>query len=260
MQTELGTAGTAFLLVALLAVPTASQNVEYPDDRISETPVVSEETDTEIDVNIDPETATTARIERHNSVYRVVQTPSKRTETLETPQGVLKVVTTNSTKISKLETPYGTLKTGLRNGRRVSSFRGLNRTVTKNLMEELKQRIEIYGSRVKQDMLPDIDVRIHRNRADDPEESITIENDEDRSMDLSGWTLVNSDGDSYTFQDLEIPAYGSAKIFTASEDELNVSETNATEYVYGTGTDWDQNGDEASLFNLRGVEVAGDSY
>jgi hypothetical protein len=253
-------AGTAALLVALLAVPTASQSVEYPDERVSETPVISSETDTEIDVNIDPETVTTAEIERHNMVYRVEQTPSTRIEVLTSPQGVLKEIRTNRSRISKLETPYGTLKKGVKNGRRVSSFRGLNRSRAEELMQDLKESIEIYGSRVRQDMLPDIDARILRNRADDPSESIRIENNEDRSMDLSGWKLVNSDGDSYTFESLEVPAYGRATVFAAERSELNVSETNTSEYVYGTGIDWDQDEDEASLFNLRGVEVASDSY
>jgi hypothetical protein len=252
--------GTALLLLALISVPTASENVRYPDKRVSDSPIISSETTTDIQVSLDTETASTAKIEKHNSVYRVQQTPSKRVETLTTPQGVLKKIRTQSSKITKVETPYGTITTGIENGRKVSRFRGANSSMTRKLLEELRSRSETYRSRVKQEMLPEIEARILRNRADDPEESIKIDNEETESISLEGWTLVNSEGDRYSFQSLEIPATGQAVMYTKSEDELNVTEKESIEYVYGTGVDWDQTGDEASLFNIRGVEVASDSY
>jgi len=259
-DSQLETAGTALLLVALVAVPTASQDVEYPDKRISDTPVISEKTTTKTEININPSEASTAKGEKHDTIYKVQETPSKRIEVLETPQATLKVKRTNKTRIFKLTTPYGDITKGLKDGRRVESFEGLNRTRANNVLQNLKRRTEIYSEKVRDKILPDVTARITRDKADDPDERITIDNDEGKSVDLNGWTLINSEGDRYTFEDLEIPAYGNAYVYTAEESSLNVSESESQKYVYNTGVDWDQGKDEASVFNVNGVEVAEDSY
>ncbi|MFB6242324.1 MAG: lamin tail domain-containing protein [Candidatus Nanosalina sp.] len=257
---RLETVATAALLVVLFVVPTASQNVDYPDERVSRSPVISSETSMQIDVEIDSETASTARIERHNLVYQVRETPFRRIETLTTPRGTLKSLRTNNSRIYMVSTPYGDLKKGIKNGRRILEFQGLNRTRTAGTMERLRERMKDYRKRVRQEMLPDIDVQILRNRADDPSESIRIENNEGESIDLTGWKLLNSEGDRYTFEGLEIPAYGDVVVYAASSSEINSSRFNTSKQVYDTGIDWDQDEDEASLFNLRGIEVASDSY
>ena len=257
---RLESAATAAVLVAVLAVPTASDNVKFPDKRMSDTPLVSEESQMRIDMNVDADRKSTARIQKHNMVYKVSELPSKRIEVLRTPQGTLKILRTNKSRIFKLDTPYGDLKKGMRDGRRVSSFKGLNRTQTEKLLQNLRTRAQVHRDRVKKEMMPDLDIKITKSKADDEDERILIDNDEDRSINLESWTLVNSDGDRYNFENLELPAYGEAYVYNAPEDELNVTEDNSTKYVYATGIDWDQDSEDASLFNIRGLEVASDSY
>ena len=253
-------AATAAVLVAVLAVPTASNNIQFPDKTVSDTPIVSEESRMQIDVNINPETQSTAKIQEHNLVYTVSELPSKRIELLKTPQGTLKILRTNKSRVFKLDTPYGDIKKGLRDGRRVSSFSGVNRSQTEEILQNLKKQAQVYRNRVKDEMMPDVEIKITTSKADDRDERILIDNDEDRSVNLASWTLVNSDGDRYSFENLELPAYGEAYVYNAPEDELNVTEDNSTEYVYATGIDWDQDSEDASLFNVKGLEVASDGY
>lgn len=257
---RLESAATAAVLVAVLAVPTASDNVKFSDERVSDTPLVSEESQMHIDINVGADTESTARIQKHNMLYEVSEIPSKRVEILKTPQGTLKILRTNKSRIFKLESPYGDMTKGLRDGRRVNIFKGLNRSQTGEILQSLRTRAGVYRDRVKKEMMPDLDVKITTSKADDDDERILIDNDEDRSINLDAWTLVNSDGDRYSFENLELPAYGEAYVYNAPENELNVTEDNSTEYVYATGIDWDQDSEDASLFNIKGVEVASDSY
>lgn len=252
---------TAAVLVGLLAVPTASQNIEYSQQRISDTPIASTETSsTDIDVNIDPEDPSTVEIEKHNMVYTVKEKPTQRTEQIRTPEGTLTLIRNNNSRISKLSTPYGELVKGVKNGRTVKKFSGENRTETEKIMNNLNKRAEEYREKARQKILPDLQIRITKSKATDEDERARIENEESSSVDITGWTVVNSDGDTYTFDDFTVPPRGDLLIYTASESDLNVTENNQTRYIYGTGTDWDGGSEEAALFNVEGVKIDEDSY
>lgn len=257
---RLETAATAVVLVTLLAVPTASQNIEFEEQRVSETPVISTGTETEIETNIDPEEPSTVEIQKHNTLYTVKETPSERVEKIETPEGTLKQVRNNNSYLSKLSTPYGELVKGMKNGRQVSEFAGANRSKTTEIMSIMTSKVENYREKALQKMLPEIEIKITKSKAADQDERARIENDETESVDITGWTVVNSDGDTYEFDDTEIPARGDLLIYTKEESELNVTENNRTDYIYGTGTDWDADSEKASLFNTEGVKIDEDSY
>jgi len=257
---RLETAATAAVLVTLLAVPTASQNIEFEEQRISDTPVITTGTDTEIDTSIDSEEPSTVEIEKHNTLYTVKETPSERVEKVETPEGTLKQVRNNNSYISKLSTPYGELTEGMKNGRQIEEFTGANRSKTKEIMGSLTGKAENYRQKALQKMLPEIEIKVTKSKATDQDERARIENEETESADITGWTVVNSDGDTYTFEETEIPARGDLLIYTKEESELNVTEDNTTEYLYGTETDWDADSEKAAVFNTEGVKIDEDSY
>ncbi len=251
---------TAAVLTVLLIFPTASQDINYGDTTDTSSPVISTETITDVEVDIDHEDPSTVTVERHDTLYSVEETPQRRLEKIETPEAELKIKRTNNTRISVIKSPYGTLKKGIRNGKTYSKFEGANRSKLLAIMNEMKSEASNYRQMARDKMLPDIEIRITKSKANDEDERLVIDNDDTRSVELSGWQILNSDGDTYTFEDIEIPARATMEVYTASEDELNVSESEENIYVYGTGTDWDYNSDTATLFNLQGEEVDQDSY
>lgn len=251
---------TAGLLTLLLVFPTASGNINYQEAAETDSPLISTETSTDVNVDVDQNDPSTVTVERHDTVYTVQETPVKRAEKLETPDAVLEIKKTNTTAVSVLTSPYGTLEKGLKNGKQYSSFTGANRTHVESLMNELSGEADEFRSMARQKMLPDVEVRVTRSKAADDDERAVIDNDETESVDLTGWTLENSDGDTYSFGDVDIPARGTMMVYAAEEEELNVTESEENSYLYATGTDWDYNSEQATLFNVQGEKVDEDAY
>ena len=244
----------------MIFFPAASGDINYADSAETDSPVISTETSTEVHVDIDNQDPSTVTVERHDTLYSVQETPTQRSEKLQTPDATLGIKNTNNTAVSVLTSPYGTLEEGLKNGKKHSSFSGANRTKVESLMGELSFEADEFRQMARQKMLPDVEVRVTRSKAPSDDERAVIDNDETQSTDLTGWTLQNSDGDTYSFEDIEIPARGTLMAYTAEEGELNVTESEENTYVYGTGTDWDYDSEEAVLFNVQGEKVDEDSY
>ncbi|WP_414837744.1 lamin tail domain-containing protein [Candidatus Nanosalina sp. VS9-1] len=248
---------SAFILTALLAFPTASQNVDFGSES---TPMVSDTSNLQTDVDIEAEDFSKASIEESDSLYTVKENPFQRIEKLSTPRGTLTLKVNNTSRIYTLEMAAGTLVEGLKDGLSVSRFKGANRTVLENRMQSMKESMDDYRARVRNEMTPEVDVRITRSKASDEDERAVIDNDENREIDLDGWTLTNSDPDSYTFENIVLEPGEQLFVYTAAEDALNVSEEEDSGYVYGTGVDWDETSDRAVLEDSDGVVIDRDSH
>ena len=259
MDSRTETVLTATLLTVLISFPTVSQGIDYSQNSDT-SPIVSSSTDIDTDLDISQENPSTVTVEKHNAVYELVETPVKRIEKLETPEATLKIEKINRSSVSIVSSPYGTFRKGMVDGRKVSSFKGANRSKLRSQMSELRDQVSTYRSMARKKMLPDVEVRITRSKASDTDERVEIDNDETESVNLAGWTLKNSDGDEYSFEEVEIPARASAMVYTAEKSSLNITEDNKTVYVYGTGTDWDSDSETALIFNVDGTRVDTDSY
>lgn len=253
---------TAFVLTALIAFPAASQNISYGElSEVDESsPVVDDASHLSTDVSIDSEMSSEASIEEAGLSYTVDESHVKRVERLSTPSADLVLEIDNKSRIYTLETAYGTLVRGIDEGLRVSDFEGANRTRLVDTFESMRSKMETYRSRVRDEMLPDIDVKITRSKASDDDERAVIDNEGSETVDLSGWRFENSDPDEYEFDDLSLESGQRALVYTEREDQLNVSENEDDKYVYGTGVDWDETEDKALLFDEEGTEMAEDSY
>lgn len=250
----------ASIFTVMMIIPTASQSIDYGDASETSSPVISHETSTNVDVEIDPNQASTVSIERHDTAYKVQEIPEKRVEQLETPEAILELKKTNKTALKILKSPYGTLKKGIRDGRRYSSFEGANKSKLTESMKELTSKAENFRTIARKKMLPDVEIRITRSKAPDQDERVMIENDETSSIEITGWTLQNSDGDRYIFDEFEIPARGTLMAYTKSKESLDINETDDKVYIYNTDTDWDHGSEEALLFNAHGEKIDEDSY
>lgn len=248
----------ALVLTVLISFPTVSQQIDYSGPSASESPVVSSDTDLDRDISISEEDASKVTVERHNSLYELKETPEKRVEVLETPSGVAEAKLSENISIYSIDSPYGTFRKGIVNGRQVSSFEGSNRSMLKSKLEKMKDNMERYRSMARQQMLPDVDVRITESKTSDPDERVIIDNDENQAIKLNTWMIENSDGDEHSFGSKEVPALGTAVVYTEPKSEINVTENDQNKYIYDTGTDWDSTSEKAVLFNSRGVKVSED--
>lgn len=253
---------TAFVLTALIAFPAASQDISYEElSQVDESsPVVDDSTNLNTDVSIDSGMASEASIEEAGLYYEIQESHVKRVESLSTPSADLILEIDNESRIYTLETAYGTYKKGINEGLRISDFEGANKTHLKNEFESMRAKMETYRSRVRDEMAPEIDVSITRSKAADEDERVVLDNEDSKTINLVGWKIQNSDPDEYEFEDLSLDAGQQAFVYTATEDELNVSENENDEYIYGTEVDWDGTEDEAILFDQEGTEMAKDSY
>jgi len=67
---------TAGLLTMLLVFPTASQDIEYTSgDSSTESPIVSTESKTNTDIEVSTEDTSTIKVEKHDTLYTVEETP-----------------------------------------------------------------------------------------------------------------------------------------------------------------------------------------
>lgn len=251
---------TAALLTLLLVFPTASQDIKYSSNSDIESPIVSTESTTDTEIEVSSEDSSTVKVEKHDTVYRMEETPHQRLEKLEAPGAELTVSKTNSTSMTRIKSPYGTFEKGLKNGKRYTDFEGLNRTHLSSKMRQMEDKLQKYRSRAREKMLPDVEVRISKEKANDDDERLIVENKDTETISLNGWTIKNSDGDTYTFEDLEMPARTTMEVYTKPQVELNITESSERIYVYDTGTDWDYYSEEAVLTNFEGEIMSEDSY
>jgi hypothetical protein len=250
---------TALILTAAISIPSASQNIDYGSDT-SSNPIIHSASTQNIDVRTSSEVPTTAEIEEQDALYRLSETPYRSFETVSTPAATLNVKVDNSSRIYELETANGELLIGMKNGREVYQFTGANRSIAEEKMSEMREDLRDYRQEIRDEMTPDLEVKVTKSKSDDPDERVVIENEETGAVELDGWTLMNSDSDTHEFDDLELDSGQRVYVYNSEESELNVSELSEPEYIYGTGLDWDYYSDEASLFNEDGVLIAEDNY
>jgi hypothetical protein len=250
---------TALILTAAISIPSASQNIDYGSEKPS-TPIIHSASTQDIDVSTSSNIPTTAEIEEEDALYRLSETPHKSIETVSTPAAVLRLKVDNDSRIYELETANGELVTGMKNGREIYEFTGANRSIAEEKMSEMREDLRDYQQEIREEMTPELEIKVTKSKSDDPDERVVVENEETDAVELDGWTLMNSDSDIHEFDDMELDSGQRVYVYKAAESELNVSELSEPEYIYGTGLDWDYYSDHASLFNQDGVLIAEDSY
>lgn len=260
MESGVETILFAALVTVLISFPTVSQGIDYSSGSQTKSPIVSTSTDIDTSIDVEQSDPSTVTVEKYNMIYTVSETPSRRIEQLKTPEATFEMKKSNRSYISVVSSPYGTYRKGIVNGRKVSRFKGVNRSKLREQMKDLREEISSYRSLARQKMLPDVEVRVIRSKASEDTEQVKIDNDGSQTINLAGWKLRNSDGDTYRFEELKIPAHGSAKIYTGEAAELNVTEDNQAVYLYGTGVDWDSDSEKALLFNVEGLKIDQDTY
>lgn len=226
----------SLILTALLAIPTAAENVDIEE---SESDRFSAEIGSEFSQNYRIDFSEGREFQQmEDSRYKLTQnfTSNAEVKKIETPEGSLTEIYVNATTYrEKVVTPYGTLETGLYKGRQVDEFRGANRTEVENLKEELENQMDeaLQNSAENREVamsevLPEIRVEVQEGE----NEHVNITNMEDETIDLSGWQIeskTSSYSDSYNIGPQKLES--GEKISFYSDSPVNPSENS----IYGTG-------------------------
>ncbi|MFB6180336.1 MAG: lamin tail domain-containing protein [Candidatus Nanohalobium sp.] len=210
--------------VILLSVPVASGHVEISEENQDGFTAVINGKFSDSFKFISEDGEETVKLEGTDSSYSRTESSSERIKKLETPEGTLKTVRSNTTDIKIVKTPYGTLKKGVKNGRKVSSFEGLNRSRTQKAMNKLEDKMALRGREASvkkrsavQKALPDLELSVKEG----DREHINITNSEGEDVDLTGWKVENSRGDSFRLNHVLEPG---ESLSVYSDDQENVSE------------------------------------
>ncbi len=257
MSDRTGAVISAVILTALIAFPAASENIDYGGES---SPIVEESSALNTEINIDDAATSEASIERVDSRYVVEETHSFRVEELSTAEADLRLVVDNSSRLYTLEMPEGTLVQGVDEGREVSRFEGADRSTVSDKMSDLRSQLEEERDLVKDEMTPDLEVRVTQSKTADPDQRAVISNFDEEAVDIEGWTLYNENDESHEFDDLVLTPGQQAYVYKEDNETLNVSEASENHYVYDTGVSWNSFGDTARLENSDEVVIDIDSY
>lgn len=248
---------SAVLLTALIAFPAASENIEYGDE---ESPIVEERSALNTEVSIDGAATSEASIERVDSRYFVEESHNFRIEELSTAEADLRLVVDNSSRLYTLEMPEGTLVEGVEDGREVSRFEGADRSTVSDKMDDLRGQMEDERELVKDEMTPDVEVRVTQSKTADPDQRAVLSNFDEEAVDIEGWTLYNENDESHEFDELVLTPGQQAYVYMEDNETLNVSGSSENYYIFDTGVSWNSFGDTARLENSNDVVIDIDSY
>lgn len=180
----------ALIVVVLVSVPAASQNVEISGE--DEGVINSMFSDYfEADFKSGKEVLV---LEDSDAKLRINETFKKDVRMLQTPTGYFKIVKTNNSIEKVINTPYGKFKFGVNQSGDYNHFKGSDkqkaeelRSDLEDLMSEKESEISEKRDIVVERILPDIKVTVEEETKI---EHFNLTNNGDNEVDLTGWTVI----------------------------------------------------------------------
>jgi len=278
----------ASVLVGLMAVPAASQTVDFQESSLEDISDISasEELPEEVSRTTSADSfrasistafsdfttavvpgSANATLEDSTSSLEVSRSPSRTEWKLTTPEGTITKIESSRAEIEKVSTPQGNLRSKTRNGAETVEFSGSNRDRVEKKAHELRQmledrrtRLERKKERIRQQSLPDIEVIANESSAsgfgDNDQEHVVIRNNEFEEINLQGWKIQDDSG-SHEFGSVIIGPREKFHVYSGDSDDVENPERPA---VLGTSIAWNDGGDTATLLNVEGVEISEKSY
>ncbi|MFB6191316.1 MAG: lamin tail domain-containing protein [Candidatus Nanohaloarchaea archaeon] len=278
----------ASVIVGLLSVPVASQQVEMTGAATAELPDVStsESVPKEVSRTTTPEgfraTVETAfnsfrtsissgkanvTLENAGSELEVQRTPGRTEWSLTTPQGTLTIKESSERTVEKVSTPHGDLRIVVEEGSRETSFSGSERRKVEQarrelhqLLEQKKKELQDRKQRLRKRAMPDIEVIANSSTATSSDSSgspehVVIVNREFEPVNLEGWTLSDTSS-THEFGDVTVEAGEKLRVYTDSDSAVDEQEP----AIFDSGISWNDGGDTAVLRNADGQEIDRESY
>lgn len=266
---DLATAASlAFLVVGIIAVPAASQEVTEPAPVSDSLPAISDSESENREVvtrqtedsftktvttafqkfssEITPESAKT-ELDKPDSELVIEQTQSGKVWKLTTPKGRLLIRETYSGTEERTETAYGTLVKESNGSESSERFTGKDRQkveeIASELRVEMRERQEELSNFTEESRKVEFELEVHSSAP----EYVDITNKGDRDMDLEGWKIGDKVS-NYTLSN-QLSEGETVRLYSDSEKGSP-----------GTGIAWNDDGDTATLWDEEGRKVASMTY
>lgn len=209
----------ALIVVILVSVPAASQNVEISGE--NEGVINSMFSDLfEADFKSGKEVLV---LEDSDAKLEINKSYKKNIKLLQTSTGYFKVKKTNESIEKVINTPYGKFEFGVNESGNYSYFEGSDkeeaqdlRSNLESLMDEKESEVSEKRDIVVERILPDINLEVE----DDTEiEHFNLTNNGDSRVDLTGWSVITegSGTDSYSLSG-DIDSGETITFYSGSED------------------------------------------
>lgn len=244
-------------MALVFSIPAASQSVEIEEGMDGFRASVDTNFSTGFELNVSQGREEMV-LRDSDSRYSRVEKSSSSMEKFVTPEGKLRVEQTPNLSMKIVETPYGTLKTGFRDGKNISEFTGPEELRPR--VEKLKQQLMMNATvrereasakkRIVLDrMLPDVSVTAESTES---HEYINVTNSGSEEVSVNGWTVKNSDPDSFTLEETLGPGE-TVTLYAGSRGNITGS-------VEDSGVDIDETEDTVVLENRFGRTVDLESW
>lgn len=275
----------ASVIVGLVAVPAASQDVEITGAATAQLPNVSSSNEVPKEVSrttssegfsatvetafnrfstsIDSGSAN-ATLESPGAELEVQGDSGERRWVLTTPEGTLSLSESSEKTVEKVSTPNGDLRIVVEEGARTTEFSGGNRDKVEktrqrlhNALERKRSELDRRRKNLEQRAMPDVEVIVNSSTASasPTPEHVVLVNREMEPVDLQGWQ-ISDPASSYEFGSVELPP--GERLHVYSEDDSEVDGKKPS--VFETGIAWNDGGDVAVLKNANGHEIDRESY
>ena len=213
----------AFVVVVLVSVPAASQNVEISgkeegviDSLFSDRFEADFKSGKEFLDLKDSE----ARLEVNRSF-------DKNVKLLQTATGYFKVVKTNSSIDKVVNTPYGRFEFGVDQGESYSRFEGDKKSEAEDirsdleeLMDEKEKEVNEKRDIVVEELLPDVDLEVE----DDTDiEHFNLTNNGENAVDMSGWSVITKGSGRDSYNLTRTIESGETITYYSGSDDINLS-------------------------------------
>lgn len=216
----------------------------------------------EFTANANPDEAN-ASLETPTADLQMEKTADGAKWVLSTARGQLTIQRTHDSVTEITETPEGTLQTVRKDGGTRTVFQGSDREQVEEardrlhaLLQEKKRQLDDRRTELR----PDRDLMIKMNSSlaegygNNSEQHALVINDDDREIDLDGWTV--SDGDEeHPVTDVSLSPGETLRIYSSSSDDIDYD----GKAVYDAMA-WTNSGDTAILIDSEGEEVARSSF
>ena len=279
MKAESGSMIWALLIVAVIAVPQASQTITQDANVTSLEDLQQAASNSESPVNIISETdstssnmTVTSHDEKktvrttHDRKVTVHETPDYRVKVIETPgkvktvlnssEGLLIKVNSSQQDRTEVHGPEGELVEKTVDGERVMEFDGTEAQALQDRKEELEkilsERTDITEIDSSESSGSSLDLYVQPDTSVENGEYLRIRNTGDENISLQDWRVEDEAGTSYTFETGRINTGESIRLYT---------EYSEAEFNWDRGLPvWSMNGDTAYVYDETGELVAEESY
>ena len=269
----------ALLIVAVIAVPQASQTITQEANVTSISGLQEAASNSESPVNIVSETdSTSSNITvtshdeqktirtNHDRKVTVHETPDHRVKIVETPgkiktvlnssKGLLIEVNSSQQDRTEVQGPEGKLLEKTVGGEKVMEFEGTDLEALQDRREDLEEILsestDIAQISSSEASGPSVDLYVQPDTSVENGEYLRIRNNRDENISLQNWRVEDEDGTRYTFETGRISTGESIRLYTEySEAEFNWDQGVAV---------WAESGDTAYIYDESGELVAEESY